>query len=54
MSIWLKMKSGLAQLYREMGRVEDAHNIETELLRLLTYSDADHPILVQPRRLEGK
>ena len=52
--IWLKMKLRLAQLYRQMGRADDAHKIETELLRLLTYADEDHPILVQLRRMRAK
>jgi hypothetical protein len=54
MSIWLMMKSRLAQLYREMGAADDAHKIETKLLRLLAYADEDHPILVQLRRVQGK
>jgi len=36
------------------GRVEDANKFETELQRLLTYADADHPILIQLRRVQGK
>jgi serine/threonine protein kinase len=54
LTIYLKMKSRLAQLYRAMGRAEDAQKIETELLRLLTFADEDHPILVQLRRVPGK
>lgn len=53
-SIWLKIKLRLAQLCRQMGRDDDAHKIETELLRLLTYADEDHPILVQLRRMRAK
>lgn len=52
MRVWLKMKLRLARLYREMGRSEDAHKIETELLHLLSYADEDHPILVQLRRVQ--
>jgi serine/threonine protein kinase len=49
-----KMKFRLAQLYRKMGRVEDANKIETELFSLLRYADPDHPILVQLRRGQAK
>lgn len=52
-SIWLNMKSPLAQLYREMGRAEDANKIETELRRLLAYADEDHPILVRSDECRG-
>jgi tetratricopeptide (TPR) repeat protein len=54
LTIYLKMKSRLGQLYRKMGRVEDAGKIEAELLSLLRCADPDHPILVQLRRAQGK
>jgi len=47
---WLRIKSQLAQLYREEGRVEDARKIEDELRRLLALADSDHPILRQLER----
>ncbi len=37
----------LSQLYRGMGRYEDALEIEEKLRALLPYADADHPILRQ-------
>ncbi len=45
--LWLRIQAQLAQLYREMGRDEDAGKIEAELRALLAYADADHPILRQ-------
>ena len=54
MSFWLMMKSRLAQLYRKMGRVEDADKIEAELLSLLRCADLDHPILVQLQLVQRK
>jgi len=46
-TFWLRNKAQLAQLYREMGRYEDARKIEDELRRLLALADSDHPILRQ-------
>ena len=37
----------LAEVCRKLGRDKDARRIEEELLKLLTYADLDHPILVQ-------
>jgi len=51
-SSWLRIKSQLAQLYREMGRDADARKIEDELRRLLGLADSDHPILRQLDRTE--
>ena len=47
--LWLKLQAQLSQLYREMGRDEDAREIEEELRRRLAFADPDHPIL---RRLD--
>ncbi len=44
---WLRIRLILAEVYREMGRDEDAGKIEDELRTLLAYADADHPILLQ-------
>ena len=44
---WLRIRLMLAEIYREMGRDEDARKIEAELRALLAYADADHPILRQ-------
>jgi hypothetical protein len=45
--LWVRVQGQLAQLYREMGRDEDASKIEAELRSLLAYADPDHPILRQ-------
>ena len=44
---WLRIRLMLAEIYREMGRDEDARKVEAELRTLLAYADADHPILRQ-------
>jgi tetratricopeptide (TPR) repeat protein len=44
---WLRSRIGLATLYRQVGRVEDARTIESDLRKLLARADADHPILVE-------
>jgi len=46
-AMWLRIKSQLAELYRDEGRYEDARKIEDELRRLLALADSDHPILRQ-------
>ncbi len=42
-----------AELYRKVGREEEAQEIEGELLRLLAYADPDHPILFQLRATQA-
>jgi len=37
----------LAQLYRKLGRVDEAQKIETELSKLLAVADSDHPMLLE-------
>ena len=44
---WMKTQLRLAQLYRKAGREQEAREIEAELLKLLTYADPDHPMLVE-------
>ena len=51
---WQRMALHLAQQYRKMGRTGDAEKLEAQLLRLLTYADEDHPILVQLRRAQSR
>ncbi len=46
-ALWVRVQGQLAQVYREMGRDEDAGRIEAELRSLLAYADPDHPILRQ-------
>jgi hypothetical protein len=47
---WLRTELQLADLYRAMGRVNDAEEVENELRRMLTYADANHPILSELRK----
>jgi tetratricopeptide (TPR) repeat protein len=44
---WLRIQAHMAQLYRQVGRRDDARKIEDQLRRILAYADADHPIRVQ-------
>ena len=37
----------LAREYRNLGRLDEAEAIENEVLRMLKYADADHPIVRQ-------
>ena len=50
---WFRIQWRLAEVYRKLGRNEDARRIEEELLKLLTYADPDHPILVQLENLHA-
>jgi tetratricopeptide (TPR) repeat protein len=50
--LWTRNQFLLAQLHRKVGRAADAQRIEAELLNLLALADADHPILVELRRLQ--
>lgn len=51
---WMQDEMALAQLYRRLGRVQDAERIESELRKLLAYADPDYPLLVELNRLENK
>ena len=42
---WMRTELQLADVYRELGRVSEAETVEEELSNLMTYADADHPIL---------
>jgi tetratricopeptide (TPR) repeat protein len=48
---WLQNQEKLATLYRRVGRISDAEEIEAELVTLLAVADNDHPI---KRRLEER
>jgi tetratricopeptide (TPR) repeat protein len=50
-AFWLRNRFQLAELYRRVGRVKDAHAVEAELTRLLALADPDHPILAGLERL---
>ena len=47
---WMKTQLRLAQLYRKVGREQEAREIEAELRKLLPYADPDHPFLRQLNR----
>ncbi len=51
-ALWVRVQGQLAQLYREMGRDEDARKIEEKLRRSLALADPDHPILRQLDRTD--
>jgi hypothetical protein len=47
---WIEARALLADIYRRMGRVDDAHAIEQDLLALLVIADEDLALL---RKLRG-
>ena len=42
---WMRTQLRLAELYRKVGRDQEAITIENKLRKLLAYADSDHPIL---------
>jgi hypothetical protein len=50
---WMRTRLQLAQIYREMGRNQDAQKVEAELRKLLAYADPNHPILVELNRTKA-
>ncbi|MFQ5818232.1 MAG: hypothetical protein ACE5H2_09815 [Terriglobia bacterium] len=42
----------LAELYRKVGREQEAQEIEAELVKLLAHADDDHPVLRQLKRTQ--
>jgi tetratricopeptide (TPR) repeat protein len=50
---WTRNRYQLAWLYRKTGREAEARAIEAELLKLLAFADADHPILVALKASRG-
>jgi hypothetical protein len=48
---WLRVQWRLAQLYRKMGRLEEAEKVEAELSKMLAYADPEHPILLQLKQV---
>jgi tetratricopeptide (TPR) repeat protein len=53
-AFWIEARNKLAELYRQMGRTEEADAIDKDLLRLLAVADADHPVLVRIKAQLGK
>ena len=50
-SFWLTVELRRAQVYRQLGRVEEAEQIEARLRTLLAHADPDHVILRALKRL---
>ena len=48
---WLTLELRRAQVYRQLGRVEEAEQIEAGLRTLLAHADPDHAILRELKRL---
>ena len=48
---WFTVELRRAQVYRQLGRVEEAEQIEARLRRLLAHADPDHVILRALKRL---
>jgi tetratricopeptide (TPR) repeat protein len=44
---WMKNLLRLADEYRVLGRIDDAHRIEQRLRTLRIYADADNPLVVR-------
>ena len=42
-----RVQARLAREYRTLGRVDEAVAIEDDVLHMLKYADADHPIVLQ-------
>jgi serine/threonine protein kinase/predicted Zn-dependent protease len=51
---WLKVEWRLAQLYRKLGRSEEAEKVEADLSKMLAYADPEHPILLQLKQASTK
>ena len=41
-----RVQARLAREYRKLGRIDEAVAIEDEVLHMLTYADADHPVVL--------
>ena len=52
MLYWTRIEAQLADLYRKVGRVEEARAIENELRHLLQFADEDHAVLRQLAEVE--
>lgn len=48
--LWMRVQKKLADLYRDVGRIEDARRVEADLLAQLAAADADHPLVLELRR----
>jgi DNA-binding winged helix-turn-helix (wHTH) protein/tetratricopeptide (TPR) repeat protein len=50
---WLEYRAKLAELYRKVGRINDAIKVENQLRHYLSEADPDYPILAQLRAVEA-
>ena len=50
---WLENQWRLAKLYRRLGQMDRAREVEDDLTRILARADADHPVLLDLQRLEA-
>ena len=44
---WFRVRARFAREYRKLGLVSEAVAIEDDVLHMLKYADADHPVLLQ-------
>jgi serine/threonine-protein kinase len=44
---WIPARDRLSNLYRSMGRVKEADEIDAELLKVLAVADTDHPVFAR-------
>ena len=51
---WLRVQARLAREYRRLGRIVEAVAIEDDVLHMLKYADADHPIVLQIREARAE
>src|SRR5215831_7899755 len=51
-ALWLRNELQLADLYHDLGRTLEAEQVENELRKMLTFADADHPILRELKKRE--
>ena len=49
----LRVQARLAREYRRLGRVDEAVAIEDDVLHMLKYADADHPIVLQIKEAQN-
>jgi hypothetical protein len=50
---WPQCRAKLAELYRKVGRIDDAVKVENQLRHYLSEADPDYPILAQLRAIEA-
>jgi len=48
-----RVQAGLAREYRRLEHIDEAEALEADVLRMLAYADADHPIVRQIRESQA-